>query len=438
VKDQHRPSGDDVSRKAALAESMLAAILDFVYVFNLRTGEYVHSNGELRAFLGYAPDQVEWMNESEFSTHVAHPDDAERYRAMLDENRALVPGGLIIREVRLRNGDGAYRWYRHTVVGLRFDDEGVVETLGTLNDITSVIESAKRVRDSERRFRQLFDRSPAGTVVIDDDGMTLEANEAMASLTGVRVLDLVGSQYDTFVHPDERADVARRRLDMAGSENAASPVQRRLVHSDGTIRWVQVLITRIEENDRYVTLLAFDDVTAERAAMERLEHAALHDSLTGLPNRRLLADRLNQALHRSRRTGCLAAVLFLDLDRVKRINDSFGHAVGDAVLTMVGQRLAHAVRESDTVARVGGDEFVVVCEGVEDPDEITELADRVLAVIAEPLCLGGKDLSLTASIGIATSRGDASANELLGAADMAMYEAKSAGRARIMLAPSDA
>lgn len=416
---------------------MLAAIPDFVYVFNLRVGEYVHANGDLRDFLGFAGDQGAMLSESEFAAHVAHPEDAERYLAMLDEHRTLRPGGQIVREVRLRNGNGAYRWYRHTVVGLAFDDDGVVETLGTLNDITSVVTSAKRVRASERRFRQLFDRSPAGTVVIDDAGTILEANEAMASLTGVRVLDLVGAQYDTFVHPDERADVARRRRDMAGSETAASHVQRRLVHADGTVRWAQVLITRIEEDDRYVTLLAFDDVTAERAAMERLEHAALHDSLTGLPNRRLLADRLDQALHRARRQGCMAAVLFLDLDRVKLINDAMGHAVGDAVLTMVGQRLAHAVRDTDTVARVGGDEFVVVCEGVEDPDEVTALADRVLAVIAEPLCVGGQALTLTASIGIATSRGDATTDELLGAADMAMYEAKSSGRARFALAAAE-
>jgi diguanylate cyclase (GGDEF)-like protein/PAS domain S-box-containing protein len=275
-------------------------------------------------------------------------------------------------------------------------------------------------------------------VVIDDAGTILEANEAMAALTGVRVLDLVGSQYDAFVHPEERADVARRRRDMAGSKTAASHVQRRLIHADGSTRWAQVLITRIQEDDRYVTLLAFDDVTAERAAMERLEHAALHDSLTGLPNRRLLSDRLDQALHRARRHGCMAAVLFLDLDRVKLINDSSGHAVGDAVLAMVGQRLAYAVRDADTVARVGGDEFVVVCEGVEDPNQVTELADRVLAIIAEPVRVDGQEISLTASIGIATSRGDATADELLGAADMAMYEAKAAGRARFALASVEA
>jgi diguanylate cyclase (GGDEF)-like protein/PAS domain S-box-containing protein len=425
---------DDLLRRLTLAESMLRAIPAFVYVFNLRRGEYVGSNGDLRRYLGFASESVAHLSDSEFSASLAHPDDADDYLRMLVEHHALVPGQQLSRRVRLRSGDGSYRWFHHNVVGLSFDADGVIETLGTLNDVTTVVHAADRLQASERRFRELFHRSPAGTVVIDDDGVVIEANEAMAALLGVPTARLIGSIYDRFVHPEERDEVAARRHTMAGSQHAATQVQRRLIHADGSVLWVQVLISRIQEGDRFVTLLAFDDVTAERAAKERLEHAALHDSLTGLPNRRLLGDRLEQALQRSRRLGCLTSVLYLDLDRVKQVNDALGHAAGDVALEIIGRRLAAEVRESDTVARVGGDEFVVVCEGVDDPDHVTQLADRLLAVIAEPMDVHGNRVVLTASIGLVSSTGDASADELLGAADMAMYEAKAAGRARVALA----
>jgi diguanylate cyclase (GGDEF)-like protein/PAS domain S-box-containing protein len=427
-------NGDDLLRRLTMAESMLRAIPAFVYVFNLRTGSYVGSNGDLRRFLGFAPGEVDHLSDAEFSNGLAHPDDLDDYLRMLDEHHALVPGQQLSRRVRLRTGDGSFRWYHHNVVGLSFDARGVIETLGTLNDVTTVVHAANRLQASERRFRELFHRSPAGTVVIDDDGVVIEANDAMGELLGVPASRLIGSIYDRFVHPEERAEVATRRRTMAGSHQAATQVQRRLVHADGSVRWVQVLITRIQEGDRYVTLLAFDDVTAERAAKERLEHAALHDSLTGLPNRRLLGDRLEQALQSSRRSGVLTAVLFLDLDRVKRINDTFGHAAGDRALEVIGGRLSAQVRGTDTVARVGGDEFVVVCQDVDDPDQVVALADRLLAAIAEPMEVSGQGVVLTASIGLATSTGDASPDELLGAADLAMYEAKTAGRARVALA----
>jgi diguanylate cyclase (GGDEF)-like protein/PAS domain S-box-containing protein len=258
----------------------------------------------------------------------------------------------------------------------------------------------------------------------------------MASMLGRSAVGLVGRCYDDFVHPEERADVAERRRRMAGNGEAADQVDRRLLHADGSIRWAHVLVTRVREHRGFVTLLAFDDITAEREAKDRLQHAAMHDSLTGLANRRLLEDRLELSLSRSRRTGRLTAVLFLDLDKVKGINDTWGHAVGDQVLTVIADRLRTAVRETDTVARIGGDEFVVVSDGAVDGEEIGDLADRILRDIAQPIALDATTAVVTASIGIATSAGNGTGDEVMRAADMAMYEAKAAGRARISMAPA--
>lgn len=424
----------DATRRLALADALLQSIPDFVFVYNIRQHRYVHANRSLADFLGYAPEDVEGLTSVEFAASVSDPADADEHADHMRLQRQLKPGERMERRLRLRMGDGNYRWFKHSALGFSFDGHGPVELLGTLHDISSLVDAAARVTDSERRFRELFHRSPAGTVVIDDAGLILEANQAMADLLGSQVHLLVGRRYDDYVHPDERDEVAARRRLMAGSHTSANQVQRRLVHADGTTRWVQVLVTRISEHNRYVTLLAFDDVTAEIEAKERLEHAALHDTLTGLPNRRLLADRLEHALNRSRRSGCVTAVLFLDLDRVKPINDTHGHAVGDALLAAMAKRLLGCVREHDTVARIGGDEFLIVCEGVDDPAHVREVADRVLRDIAAPLRIGDVELCVTASIGMATSTGDATGDELVRAADMAMYVAKTSGRDRLVVA----
>ncbi|MBA3406756.1 MAG: EAL domain-containing protein [Solirubrobacterales bacterium] len=169
-----------------------------------------------------------------------------------------------------------------------------------------------------------------------------------------------------------------------------------------------------------------------RRSVERLQHDALHDALTGLPNRTLFLDRLQQSLRRSRRRGADsgAAVLFLDLDRFKVVNDSLGHLVGDQLLQSVALRLDAALRPGDTVARIGGDEFTVLLEDVTDAREATVVAERVLATLADPLHVAGRELHVSGSIGIALGGPDVDPHELIRDADVAMYRAKAQGKAR--------
>jgi diguanylate cyclase (GGDEF)-like protein/PAS domain S-box-containing protein len=163
---------------------------------------------------------------------------------------------------------------------------------------------------------------------------------------------------------------------------------------------------------------------------ERMRHDALHDPLTGLANRTLMRDRLEQALARSRRRGAAASLLFVDLDNFKEVNDEYGHPTGDAVLVELGQRLRKGVRPTDTVARLGGDEFVVLCEGL-DEETAVALGRRLHEALEEPLMIGGIEHRLSASIGIA--RGESDPDGLLGNADAAVYRAKARGRGRVEL-----
>jgi diguanylate cyclase (GGDEF)-like protein len=195
--------------------------------------------------------------------------------------------------------------------------------------------------------------------------------------------------------------------------------------------WVKVSIAEINEGESTGGLLyQLEDITARRLAEARVEHLAFHDPLTNLPNRLLLLDRLNQALLQAARHGQGVAVLFIDLDRFKFVNDSLGHHAGDAVLTEVGSRLRLHARSTDTVSRIGGDEFVVICPDVGSNRDVHKIADALQKAIAEPILVGDQVASVDASIGIAFGLGHDDAESLLRNADQAMYLAKGRGRAR--------
>jgi len=205
-------------------------------------------------------------------------------------------------------------------------------------------------------------------------------------------------------------------------------MELRCRHGDGTWRWLEVACTNQLDNP-FVGgfVLNFRDITERKEVEAELAHQALHDSLTGLPNRALVTDRLTHALARAPRSGATVGVLFVDIDRFKLVNDTRGHEVGDALLVATGRRIAGAVRATDTVGRFGGDEFVIVYEGIETVDELIRHAERLRTVVAEPLVLDGVHLYATISAGLSIGGAEASAEALLRDADAAMYHAKDHG-----------
>jgi len=310
--------------------------------------------------------------------------------------------------------------------------DGAPFVLGTIRQLN-------RPHPDEKRFADLFRQIPVGAALLSTAGVFVEVNDGFCAMLGYRRVDLLGTEYHRLVHPDEVVESTEARTRALDERTADLMTERRLVRADGSEVWVRAVTRRFEDGDLPFFLTVFEDITSRRAAESRLTDLALHDSLTGLPNRRLMLDRLELALARSRRDGRDVAVLFLDLDHVKRVNDALGHEAGDDLLIAVSKHLVAAIRETDTVSRLGGDEFVIVCENIESVAELEELAARVLAAVQVPVDLGGEPIVVTASIGVITpSSVTDRPQDLLRAADAAMYRAKQAGRARFTLEVSAA
>jgi diguanylate cyclase (GGDEF)-like protein/PAS domain S-box-containing protein len=280
-----------------------------------------------------------------------------------------------------------------------------------------------------------------GVLALDEHGVVTFANPAAESLLAWRRGDLVGRHIAESVDPDGRVGVEGEWVHMprlrAGETLRID--EHVVTRSDGSPLDVALTASPVLRDGAVVgAVVVFRDVRDRKTLERRLVHQAFHDPLTGLPNRALFLDRLEHARARSLRDGGTQAVLFLDVDRFKVINDSLGHRTGDQVLQTVASRLVGVLRPSDTVARFGGDEFTVLLEQVADATEAAQTAERILRALRIPMGAGDRDIVITVSIGIAISEPGNAPGDLLAAADIAMYQAKSHGKNRYVVAAADA
>jgi diguanylate cyclase (GGDEF)-like protein/PAS domain S-box-containing protein len=279
-------------------------------------------------------------------------------------------------------------------------------------------------RRQTAHFRSLVTSSTDLVLVLGTDGCRY-VSRSVTQMVDRAEAALLGRGFEALLHPEDRAAVQS-----AAVHGGPPEIVFRVLNATGEWRHLEAHVTDLRQ-ERWVrgVVLNARDVTERIKLEEQLKHQAFHDSLTDLPNRALLRDRLDQALARAKRSGELVAVLLVDLDGFKQVNDSLGHDAGDQLLRKVARRLKHVVRESDTVARFGGDEFALLLEYVTE-HEVVALAERLLDEIARPVVITGREVSLGASIGIVLDSGSGHSEELVRDADVAMYAAKDAGRGR--------
>jgi len=399
---------------------------------DLRTEGLLWSPGMFK-LSGLDPDTFQPTVESHRA--LIHPDDYPRLVLMGEEVARTRQQQQMV--VRARHADGNYRlfWNRCDVV---VGEDGEVEQLwGTTQDISDQEEVAEALVASEQHFRVAFDNAPIGMSMIglvgDTMGHYLRANDAFCRMVGYELDEIPSLSLEQLTHEDDVTRDKELFQRILGGETHSVAFEKRFRHKDGhtVFAWLTSAVAGDAQGVPIYLISHALDVTERRKEQAELERLALTDTLTGLANRTLLNDRLDQALARLQREPSCAALLLLDVDRFKLVNDSLGHQVGDALLVEVASRIEAVSRADATVARLGGDEFVVLAEGLRSPTEAHAIAARLLEILRQPYTLGGSAESLvaTVSIGISVAESpDRSPSDLYREADLALYRAKDGGR----------
>ncbi len=290
------------------------------------------------------------------------------------------------------------------------------------------------LQESERRFHSAFTHASIGMALVSFDGRVLQVNAALTRLLGMDDKQMIGHAFGEFVRAEDIQTLGAQIARVDERDIDSSAVELRCRHRDGKDVWVALHCSFFSEPGVAAPclILQAQDISARREAEGRLQHIAFHDNLTSLPNRSRFHEHLAHAIERARLSPRYQfAVMFLDFDRFKLVNDSMGHGAGDELLVQVTRRLRENVRPTDVVARLGGDEFAILCSDIEREESAVQLAERLQHVLRQPLQIAGNDISTSASIGITFSDfGYHTPEEVLRDADIAMYKAKASGKAR--------
>ncbi len=381
-----------------------------------------------RELTGHAPREMVGNPRLSLES-LTHPEDRAAVRGTI---LAALDTGVRYRiEYRIMCRDGEEKWVLERGMGLR-DEAGRQVIDGYLEDITDRVQAQIQLAETELRYRSIFENSVVGMFQSSESGRYLAANQALATLYRYPTPEsLISSLADIatglYVDPRRRADFKR----LIQRDGRVGDFESEVVCRDGSRIWISENAHAVCAPDG--TLLYYEgtveDITERHRYQSVLQHQATHDPLTGLPNRNLLQDRLEQAVQLAQRQGSKVALAFVDLDNFKVINDSLGHAAGDQLLIEIAGRLRQSLRGIDTVARYGGDEFVLIIGEQASSDDTRQLLERLLASVQAPLTLEGHALRVNCSIGVGVYPDDApDLDGLLRVADVAMYHAKKTGK----------
>ncbi len=292
--------------------------------------------------------------------------------------------------------------------------------------------SEEELYEAVKRFQSAFDDAPIGMALVGLEGSWLRVNRSLCDIVGYTEEELLSLTFQKITHPEDLdTDLEQLRLLSAG-EVRTYQTEKRYLHKDGSVVWIMLSVSLVSNasGEPLYFLSQIQDITGRKELDRRLEHEATHDPLTSLPNRALFMENLKRALARANRHDGSIAVLFLDLDGFKIVNDSLGHEAGDALLVSIARRLRDCLRAEDTVARLGGDEFAILLEDVTNLGQPTRVAGRIVQEFRTPFDLGGHVASVGISVGICASTPGYGPEDLLRNADTAMYRAKNTGESR--------
>jgi diguanylate cyclase (GGDEF)-like protein/PAS domain S-box-containing protein len=395
----------------------------------------------------YGLDPAEFAASFEGYLQRVHHDDRDRVAGLI---RATVERGQPFNfEERIVRPGGEVRRLRSRGHAVRDDSGKVVRLTGLCQDVTEVREIEFAMREAEARFQHAFDHAPIGIALVDlYDGRLLEVNDSICEITGYTREQMLSMDFQSLLHPadrppvDEPIDPQRIESLIGAVTPRPDSAEYRFIDASGDLVWVQVSssLVRSESGEPMYRILQVQDISSRKATEEKLHHLADHDSLTGLYNRRRLLEELDAEIARSSRYDGDVAVVLIDLDHFKYVNDALGHAVGDELISRVAEVLRSRLREGDVIARLGGDEFAVVLADT-DGGSAVAVTQKLLAATREQAIAVSTDrtMRVTGSAGISlTNRFSVvTGEELLAAADVAMYRAKESGRDRVHVRSPD-
>ena len=358
-----------------------------------------------------------------------HPDD--RNLILETWRQAIQNCTEFVADHRFRTPSGRVKWLNTRATPLMDRAGRITGYLGVHADIADLKQTEETLRASEARFRSYFELPLIGIALTGADKRWWEVNDRLCEMLGYRRAQLLSMTWAELTHPDDLGIDVMQFERVIGRRIEGYSVDKRFIRQDGALLYTGVSTRCVRRTNGAVDyfVMVIQDITERKEAEDRVQHLAHYDPLTGLPNRVLLGDRLQQAVARAGREHAQTGVMMVDIDRFKLINDALGHAVGDRLLQEVATRLRGCARQCDTISRQGGDEFAVLLPDLDSGDEATRIAQRMLELMAQPIRLDDQELSVTCSIGISLYPRDGRTGDLLlKNADIALYRAKDMGR----------
>ncbi len=409
---------------AVMFDAILRSSSDLVVVVDAE-GILVFVSCAAQRILGRDP--AEWVGRSVFE--LIHPDDVGLAAEAMVTSIEGDPGVKDPLVLRVQHADGQWRSVEVVANNLSHDPRvgGLVVNVRDLTERQHAQAAAERDR---RRFEQVFERAPIGMALVSNEGRFLRVNSSLCSLVDRSAAALLRTDLFALTHPSDRRRAEKHALAVLEGRTTR-PIEVRFLTPAGEVAWARVSASVVKEDGEALhSIVHIEDVTEQRRLREQLEAAATHDPLTGVLNRNGLHEVLDQGLG-TRPSGALVSI---DLDRFKQVNDRFGHAAGDELLELVAMRIRVAIRAEDSLARVGGDEFIVIVSGEPTASQVEALAERIRVLLAAPFELLAGTVSISGSIGVMGLTGDPQISDQLAQADSATYRAKSKGGNRVELA----